>query len=128
MDLRANGFSSRKSVMLTHHISPFTGSFYSIRFFFPYFSKFFVNLVEQLKKLAHEYEQGTDTRSKVLCRSYVACNASAQDSEPNLNGRRQILKIDGQATEWPKPLQFSNNVTKVILHNSQRPGEFIRNR
>ncbi|MDR6567662.1 MULTISPECIES: hypothetical protein [Chitinophaga] len=40
-------------------------------------------------------------------------NASAQDSEPNKWAPANI-KIDGQATEWPKPLQFYNNVTKLF--------------
>lgn len=39
-------------------------------------------------------------------------NASAQD-EPNKWAPAGI-KIDGQATEWPKPLQFYNNVTKLF--------------
>ena len=40
-------------------------------------------------------------------------NASAQDDEPNKWAPANI-KIDGQATEWPKPLQFYNNVTKLF--------------
>jgi len=39
-------------------------------------------------------------------------NASAQD-EPNKWAPASI-KIDGQPTEWPKPLQFYNNVTKLF--------------
>ncbi|WP_142686946.1 hypothetical protein [Chitinophaga polysaccharea] len=39
-------------------------------------------------------------------------NASAQD-EPN-KWAPDNIKIDGQATEWPKPLQFYNNVTKLF--------------
>ncbi|MFY0256394.1 hypothetical protein ACDQ55_20855 [Chitinophaga sp. 30R24] len=40
-------------------------------------------------------------------------NAYAQDSEPNKWAPANI-KIDGQATEWPKPLQFYNNTTKLF--------------
>lgn len=39
-------------------------------------------------------------------------NASAQD-EPN-KWAPANMKVDGQATEWPKPLQFYNNVTKLF--------------
>lgn len=40
-------------------------------------------------------------------------NAKAQDSESNKWVPANI-KIDGQATEWPKPLQFYNNDTKLF--------------
>ncbi|PSL43695.1 hypothetical protein CLV51_1074 [Chitinophaga niastensis] len=43
----------------------------------------------------------------------LSINVSAQDSEPNKWAPANI-KIDGQATEWPKPLQFYNNVTKLF--------------
>jgi hypothetical protein len=38
--------------------------------------------------------------------------ATAQD-EPN-KWAPEGIKIDGQATEWPKPLQFYNNTTKLF--------------
>ncbi|RBL87967.1 hypothetical protein [Chitinophaga flava] len=40
-------------------------------------------------------------------------NLNAQDSEPN-KWVPDHIKIDGQATEWPKPLQFYNNDTKLF--------------
>ncbi|CAL1518132.1 hypothetical protein [Chitinophaga sp. MM2321] len=40
-------------------------------------------------------------------------NVHAQDSEPNKWAPANI-SIDGQATEWPKPLQFYNNETKLF--------------
>ncbi|MBC9928737.1 hypothetical protein [Chitinophaga qingshengii] len=40
-------------------------------------------------------------------------NVNAQDSEPN-KWAPEHISIDGQATEWPKPLQFYNNDTKLF--------------
>lgn len=40
-------------------------------------------------------------------------NVNAQDSEPN-KWAPENIHIDGQATEWPKPLQFYNNDTKLF--------------
>ncbi|TWF42488.1 hypothetical protein FHW36_102244 [Chitinophaga polysaccharea] len=52
------------------------------------------------------------TGAGIIAGLLLFVEASAQD-EPNKWAPANI-KVDGQATEWPKPLQFYNNETKLF--------------